>query len=422
MSHFGRLFRVSTFGESHCYGVGCIVEGVPARMRLDKKDIQQQLNRRKPGQSNITTPRQESDLVEILSGVENGYTLGTPIALLVKNEDQRPGDYSEMLDIPRPSHADLTYQYKYGIRASSGGGRASARETIGRVAAGAVAELWLKQFFNTQIIAYVSSVGELSISKQWEVDQKLNRELIDSNIVRCPDEEKSKEMQKLIESIASEADSIGGVVTCIVRNCPIGIGEPTFDKLEALLAHAMLSIPATKGFEVGSGFEGTKLKGSQHNDLFTSINVDRSQPQHKALSTGHVADLAFNTASNNSGGIQGGISNGQDIIMRIAFKPAATIGKSQLTSSFNGQNAAELKAKGRHDPCVVPRAIAIVEAMAALVVADCALLQLARYHSEADFPTVGKVNPSIVNLTNTTKSFNNLGNTNTSSNNRNDAR
>lgn len=359
MSSFGQVFRVSTFGESHCKGVGCIVDGVPPGISLVESDIQVQLDRRRPGQSALTTKRDEKDRVTILSGTEFGKTLGSPIGLFVPNEDQRPGDYSDMRAVPRPSHADFTYMLKYGIRSSSGGGRASARETIGRVAAGAIAEKWLFEKFGVTIVAWVSGVGERSSDPALELDTSITRQVVDSNDVRCPDLKAAEEMTKIIESARNEDDSIGGVVTCVCRGMKPGWGEPCFDKLEALLAHAMLSIPATKGFEIGSGFAGTKQRGSAHNDPFS------------------LKDGRLGTTTNNSGGIQGGISNGEPIVFRVAFKPPATIGQAQNTSDFEGA-AAVLSAKGRHDPCVVPRAVPIVETMAALVLADAAMLQLAR--------------------------------------------
>lgn len=355
-STFGTIFRVSTFGESHCKGVGAIVDGCPARIPLTEADIQPQLDRRRPGQSKVATARAESDTVTILSGTEHGITLGTPIGLFVPNKDQRPGDYQEMNQIPRPSHADYTYQMKYGVRASSGGGRSSARETIGRVAAGAIAEKILRLKFGTEIVAWVSSVGTIDS----EVDAaSLTRDIVDGTMVRCPDLRASARMEDAIVAAKNAGDSLGGVVTCICRNLPAGWGEPVFDKLEAKLAHAMLSIPATKGFEIGSGFSGTRLPGSQHNDPFVKRG-DR-----------------LGTVTNHSGGIQGGISNGEPILFRIAFKPPATISRAQPTVTFDGEPVV-LEAKGRHDPCVVPRAIPIVEAMAALVLADAAMRQHAR--------------------------------------------
>ncbi len=387
MSTFGQIFQVSTFGESHCSGVGCIVQGVPPRLQLTAADIQTQLNRRRPGQSKLTTPRDEKDKVEILSGTECGLTLGTPIALLVRNEDQRPHDYGSMADIPRPSHADFTYQAKYGIRASSGGGRASARETIGRVAAGSIAEKWLKEKFGTEIVAWVSAVGSHSADREFEM-KNVTREEVDSNAVRCPDADAAVRMIEEISAARDSSDSIGGVVTCVCRRVPVGIGEPVFDKLEAVLAHAMLSIPATKGFEIGSGFDGTRLRGSAHNDAFV-----QKSPAEFANPAPEYLDHHLGTSSNRSGGIQGGISNGETIVFRVAFKPPATIGKSQPTAAFDGSEA-ELKAEGRHDPCVVPRAVPIVEAMAALAIADQTLLQLARVSAAENYSILGRAGVS----------------------------
>ncbi len=353
-STFGTIFRVTTFGESHCRSVGAVVDGCPPRVALEAGDLQRQLDRRRPGQSDISTPRNEADRVEILSGVENGFTLGTPICLKVNNRDQRPGDYSEMARIPRPSHADFTYQSKYGIRASSGGGRSSARETIGRVAAGALAEKVLAKRWGVEIVAWVSAVGD--IAAPLPELSTVDRALVDLAAVRCPDPETASRMAARVTELKDQKDSVGGTVTCVCRNVPVGLGDPVFDKLEARLAHAMLSIPATKGFEIGSGFEGTTLQGSAHNDPFT-------------LKAGRLG-----TVTNHSGGVQGGISNGEPVYFRVAFKPPATIGKPQNTADFEG-NAVTLEAKGRHDPCVVPRAVPIVEAMAALVLLDAALVQ-----------------------------------------------
>lgn len=356
-SMFGTLFQVSTHGESHGKGVGAIVDGCPPRLPLTEADIQPQLDRRRPGQSAVSTPRQESDTVTILSGTEKGLTLGTPIGLLVPNQDQRPGDYGAMSGIPRPSHADYTYQVKYGVRASSGGGRSSARETIGRVAAGAIAEKWLRLTYGVDIVAWVSSAGPVEAGP---VDLiSITRPLVDANIMRCPDPAAAERMIAAVQQAREEGDSLGGVVTCVCRQVPAGLGEPVFDKLEAKLAQAMLSIPATKGFEIGSGFSGTRMRGSQHNDAF--------------VMKGH----RLGTRTNHSGGVQGGISNGEPLVMRIAFKPPATISRPQQTATFEGEPAT-LEARGRHDPCVVNRAIPIVEAMAALVLADMALLQRAR--------------------------------------------
>ena len=356
-SSFGTLFRVSTFGESHGIGVGAVVDGCPAGLKLSEADIQPQLDRRRPGQSDLTTPRQEADQVAILSGVENGLTFGTPIGLLVRNKDQRPGDYGEMSKVPRPSHADYTYQVKYGIRASSGGGRSSARETIGRVAAGAIAEKILREYWGVEIVAWVSSIGE--IEAPLPDVHSLSREQVDATLARCPDTATAGRMEELVREVRDAADSIGGTVTCVCRKVPAGWGEPVFDKLEAMLAQAMLSLPATKGFEIGSGFAGTRLLGSLHNDPFV------------------LKDGRLGTLSNHAGGTLGGISSGEPIIFRTAFKPVATIGKTQQTADFDG-NPVELAAKGRHDPCVVPRAVPIVETMAALVLVDLAFRQKVR--------------------------------------------
>jgi chorismate synthase len=351
---FGSFFRVTTFGESHCKAVGAIVDGCPPQVPLSEADLQAQLSRRRPGQSDITTPRSETDRVTIYSGVEKGQTLGTPICMMVPNSDQRPGDYAEMSKIPRPSHADFTYLKKYGIKAESGGGRSSARETIGRVAAGALAEKILKTRWGVDIVAWVSAVGEITCPAP-DLDA-IDRELVDRTPVRCPDPASAKSMMDKIATLREQEDSIGGSVSCVCRNVPPGWGEPVFDKLEATLAHAMLSIPATKGFEIGSGFAGTRMTGSRHNDPFKSLGGE------------------LVPATNNSGGVQGGISNGAPIFFSVAFKAPATIGKPQNTVDLSG-NHVVLKAKGRHDPCVVPRAVVVVEAMAALALVDAALAQ-----------------------------------------------
>ncbi len=356
-SSFGTLFRITTFGESHCPGVGVVVDGCPPGMPLTESDIQWQLDRRKPGQSAVATDRQESDTVKIQSGTENGLTLGTPISLFVPNKDQRPGDYKSMADIPRPSHADFTYQSKYGIRASSGGGRSSARETIGRVSAGAIADKILKTALNIDIVAWVSQVADIE-SPEPDITA-LTRSMVDQTMIRCPEPETAKAMETAVVKAKEDKDSLGGVVSCVCRNVPAGLGEPVFDKLEAILAHAMLSIPATKGFEIGSGFAGARMRGSAHNDPF----VQKGN--------------RLGTKSNFSGGIQGGISNGEPIVFRVAFKPPATIGQAQETADFQGQSAT-LEAKGRHDPCVVARAVPIVESMAALVLVDVMMQQQAR--------------------------------------------
>jgi len=356
-SSFGTLFRVMTFGESHGVGVGAVVDGCPPNLELSETDIQLQLDRRRPGQSDLTTPRQEADRVTILSGVENGRTLGTPIGLLVRNRDQRPGDYGEMDAVPRPSHADYTYQVKYGVRASSGGGRSSARETIGRVAAGAIAEKVLHERWGVEIVAWVSSIGEIEIPPV--AGERVTRAQVDGNLVRCPDPVAAEQMAGLVRAVREAKDSVGGVISCVCRNVPAGWGEPVFDKLEARLAQAMLSLPATKGFEIGSGFAGTRLRGSQHNDPFVKKGS------------------RLGTLTNHAGGTLGGISSGEPLLFRVAFKPVATIGQPQQTADFAG-NPVELAAQGRHDPCVVPRAVPIVETMAALVLLDLALRQQAR--------------------------------------------
>lgn len=356
-STIGTLFRVTTFGESHCKGVGAVVDGCPPGLSLSEADIQPQLDRRRPGQSRITTDRNEADQVSILSGVENGKTLGTPVALFVANKDFVPEDYDEMQSIPRPSHAEYTYQMKYGIRASSGGGRSSARETIGRVAGGAIAEKVLFEQFGTQIIAWVDAVGPVEAKS---IDRAgVQRNQVDENPVRCPDSSAAAGMMDLITELKTAGDSIGGTVCCVCRNVPVGLGEPVFDKLEAKLAQAMLSLPATKGFEIGSGFAGTRMRGSEHNDPFVEAGGRLRAPTNRA------------------GGTLGGISSGEDIVFKVAFKAPATIGLPQETVDFNG-NPVVLEARGRHDPCVVPRAVPIVEAMSALILMDLALRQAAR--------------------------------------------
>lgn len=354
-SIFGTLFRISTFGESHGIGVGVVIDGCPPRIPITEELIQAELDRRKPGQSRITTQRKESDSVEILSGVLDGLSLGTPIALLVRNADHRSRDYDEMATKYRPSHADFAYDQKYGIRAASGGGRASARETIGRVAAGAVAQAILKNF-GVEIVAYVRQVQAIRA----DVDaDAVTRDQVDANIVRCPEGPTAERMIELIETVRKDGDSVGGVIECVARGVPAGWGEPVFDKLEADLAKALLSLPACKGFEVGSGFEMIQHRGSQVNDHFR--NVD-----------GRVV-----TTTNHSGGIQGGISNGMPIVVRAAFKPVATVMMEQPTVDSTGAETA-LAGKGRHDPCVLPRAVPMVEAMVALVLVDHALRQRAQ--------------------------------------------
>ena len=355
-SFFGKVFRISTFGESHGGGVGVVIDGCPPMLPISAEDIQVELDRRRPGQSRITTPRKESDTCEIISGVFEGRTLGTPIAILVRNEDARSQDYDEMAQKFRPSHADATYQAKYGIRNWRGGGRSSARETIGRVAAGAIAKKILKLLANVEIVAYVKQIKDIIA----EVDQsKVTLEEVESNIVRCPDPISASKMIELIDKIRLEKDSLGGIIECLARSVPLGLGEPVFDKLEADLAKALMSLPASKGFEIGSGFTGTLLKGSEHNDSFY-LDGDR-----------------LRTNTNRSGGIQGGISNGEDIIMRVAFKPTATIGQEQKTVTSDKEETT-LAAKGRHDPCVLPRAVPMVESMVALVLCDHLLRQRAQ--------------------------------------------
>jgi chorismate synthase len=351
---FGHLFRISTFGESHGGGVGVVIDGCPPRLEISVAEIQAELNRRRPGQSKITTPRNEADTCEILSGVFEGKTLGTPIALLVRNQDQRSQDYDEMAQTYRPSHADATYDAKYGIRNWQGGGRSSARETIGRVAAGAIAKKILRQAANTEVLAYVKRIQALEAAIN---PQTVTLEQVEANIVRCPDADCAQEMIDLIEIFRNQGDSLGGVVECVARNVPKGLGMPVFDKLEADLAKGVMSLPATKGFEIGSGFAGTLMSGSEHNDEF------------------YIDDAGeIRTATNRSGGVQGGIANGEPIILRVAFKPTATIRKEQKTVTRAGE-ATLLAAKGRHDPCVLPRAVPMVEAMVALVLCDHLLRQ-----------------------------------------------
>jgi chorismate synthase len=353
---FGQLFRVTTFGESHGGGVGVVVDGCPPNIQLSNSEIQRELDRRRPAQSKITTQRQEEDRSEILSGIFEGKTLGTPIAILVRNKDARPEDYVEMAEKFRPSHADFTYEAKYGIRNWQGGGRASARETIGRVAAGAIARKILSVLHaEFEIVAYVTQIHELTA----KIDRSaVKAKDVDRNIVRCPDAIAAKKMVSLIQEIRDKGDSVGGVIECVIRGIPPGLGEPVFDKLDADLAKAMLSIPATKGFEIGSGFAATRMRGSQHNDPFE-------------LRSGRIR-----AATNNSGGVQGGISNGEEIYFCVAFKPTATIAHEQKTVT-SSRKQTQLTARGRHDPCVLPRAVPIVEAMAALVLCDHALRQRA---------------------------------------------
>jgi len=348
----GTQFQATTFGESHGSVVGAIVDGCPSRLPLGAADIQPQLDRRRPGQNVLTTSRNERDQVRILSGVDQGLTLGSPIALVVDNTDSRSADYQTIQTVPRPSHADLTYRLKYGLTAASGGGRSSARETIGRVVAGAVAEKFLAVKYGVQIVAWVSAVGEREAPDL--TGEMITRDQVDATAVRCPHAQTAREMTALIEAAKKDEDSVGGIIACVCRNVPPGWGEPVFDKLSALLARAMLSIPAAKGFEIGAGFYGARGRGSQQNDVFV-------------LKEGRLG-----TRTNRSGGIQGGISNGEPLVFRVAFKPTATIAREQETVDYEGRPV-KLRVPGRHDACVLPRAVPIVEAMTALVLADAAL-------------------------------------------------
>ena len=346
---FGHLFRITTFGESHGGAVGVVIDGCPPKIDISKDEIQKELDRRKPGQSAITSPRQEQDEIHILSGVFNGKTTGTPILLLAYNKDAKPTDYKDLKNLYRPGHADYTYEAKYGIRDWQGSGRASARETLGRVAAGAIAKKFLENKLGIEILSYVEQVGNIKT----DIDQrKVTKSDIESNIIRCPDPICSQKMIDLVESIRDDGDSIGGVIKCIIKNVPPGLGEPVFDKLSADLGKAMLSINAVKGFEIGSGFEGTKLRGSKHNDIFYK--------DEKGI---------VRTSTNNAGGTLGGISTGNDVYFRVAFKPVSTIKKKQKTIDKN-KNLSVMEASGRHDPCVLPRAVPIVDAMAYIVIMD----------------------------------------------------
>ena len=345
---FGKLFQISTWGESHGGAIGVSIDGCPPGVPLAVEEIQEELDRRRPGQSSITTQRKESDRVEILSGIFEGETLGTPISMMVRNDDARPGAYEHLKDVYRPSHADYTYRAKFGLRDWRGGGRSSARETVGRVAAGAIARKVLRERAGVEFVAYVEQVHDIQASIDTST---VSRKAVESNIVRCPDASVAEKMIARIEEVRGQGDSVGGVIGMVIRGVMPGLGEPVFDRLEADLAKAMLSLPATKGFEIGSGFQSTRLTGSQHNDPFYSEQ-------------GRVR-----TRSNRSGGVQGGISNGEDILLRVAFKPTATIFKDQNTVNTAGQETV-LRAKGRHDPCVLPRAVPIVEAMGALVIVD----------------------------------------------------
>ena len=352
----GRLFRITTFGESHGGGVGVVVDGCPPRLALDESDVQADLDRRRPGQSRLVTQRDESDLVEILSGVTDGRTLGSPIALLVRNKDQNAGAYDHMAELYRPSHADYSTEAKYGIRAVAGGGRASARETIGRVAAGAVARKLLRERCGVEVLGWVDRIH--TIHARVDASQ-VELSHVEADATRCPDPEAAAEMTQAIEQARRDGDSLGGVVTCVARGVPPGWGEPVFDKLEADLAAATMSLPASKGFEVGSGFGAVEMTGREHNDPFVPGPDGRPR-----------------TSTNHSGGIQGGISNGEDVLIRVAFKPTATISSEQRTVT-RGNEATTLAARGRHDPCVLPRAVPMVEAAVLLVLADHWLRQTA---------------------------------------------
>lgn len=348
---FGNIFRLTSFGESHGKGIGGVIDGFPSGVKIDMEFIQSELNRRRPGQSDLTTQREEQDQVEFLSGIFNGRSTGCPIGFIVWNKKQHPSDYDTIKNVYRPSHADYTYQLKYGIRDYRGGGRASARETISRCVAGALAKIALKQI-GIQITAFTSQVGPVKLNDDYT---SYDLSLTDQNKVRCPDSDKAFEMENLIAQVKAEGDTIGGVVTCIIKGCPIGLGQPVFGKLQAALGNAMLSINAAKAFEYGDGFKGLKLKGSEQNDIF------------------YNKDGIIETRSNHSGGIQGGISNGQDIFFRIAFKAVATVLMEQHTVNMDGIDTT-MKAKGRHDTCVLPRAVPIVEAMAAMTMLDYYLI------------------------------------------------
>lgn len=353
MNTFGHIFRLTSFGESHGAGIGGVVDGFPAGIAIDTGFVQRELSRRRPGQSNLTTGRNESDRVEFLSGVFEGRSTGCPIGFFVHNENQHSGDYENLRDVYRPSHADFTYHSKYGLRDHRGGGRTSARETIARCVAGALAKLALRQA-GIDIRAYTSQVGNIAVEKPYT---ELNLARIEENAVRCPDAGKAEQMISLIETVKAEGDTIGGTITCVVKGCPVGLGEPVFGKLHAALGAAMLSINAAKGFEYGEGFAGASARGSEQNDRFV--------PDGKG---------GITTLTNHSGGIQGGISNGQDIYFRVAFKPVATLLREQTTVSVQGEPAT-IKARGRHDPCVLPRAVPVVEAMTAMVLLDFLLLR-----------------------------------------------
>ena len=361
MNTFGNIFRLTTFGESHGEAIGGVVDGMPAGVDINLDFIQQELNRRRPGQSHITTSRQEADQVELLSGVFEGKSTGCPIGFIVRNQNQHSQDYENLRCLFRPSHADYTYHQKYGIRDHRGGGRSSARITISRCVGGALAKLVLQQKGIT-IQAYTSQVGDIALDRDYT---RYDLSLTESNAVRCPDPEKAAEMEALIARMKAEGDTIGGVITCVIKGCPAGVGEPEFGKLHAALGAAMLSINAVKGFEYGEGFDGVTARGSEQNDIFIPASEDIS---HLSPLTSHLS-----TKTNHSGGIQGGITNGQDIYFRVAFKPVATILQEQQTIDLEG-NPTTFTARGRHDPCVLPRAVPVVEAMAAMTILDYILL------------------------------------------------
>jgi chorismate synthase len=347
-STFGELFRVTTFGESHGGGVGCVVDGCPAGLELSEGDIQSELDRRKPGQSDLTTPRKEEDTIAILSGVFQGRTTGTPIMMMAKNRDVRSEDYENLKNLFRPSHADFTFEKKYGLRDWRGSGRASARETLARVAAGAIAQKYLREKLGVECISFVQQVGEIATDIP---PSTVSRSAIENSLVRCPEPHIAARMEELIRTVTAESDSIGGIIRGVIRNVPVGLGEPVFDKLHADLGKAMLSINAAKGFDIGLGFAAVTLRGSQHNDPFT------------------VKDGVVAPSKNDAGGVLGGISTGEDLVFRVAFKPVSTIGKPQNTATSDGK-LTTVAASGRHDPCVLPRAVPIVDAMAALVIMD----------------------------------------------------
>jgi chorismate synthase len=379
---FGTLFKLSTFGESHGAAIGGVIDGCPAGLKIDFTFIQHELDRRKPGQSHITTQRKESDTVEFLSGIFEGYTTGTPIGFIIKNEDQNSKDYEHLKENYRPSHADYTYEQKYSVRDYRGGGRSSARETACRIVAGAIAKLLLREK-NISIHAFVKQVGDIMLTKNFD---ELDLSKTELNVVRCPDETVAEQMINYIEKIKKQGDTIGGIIQCVIKNSPVGLGEPVFDKLHALLGHAMLSINAVKGFEIGSGFSSITKKGSELNDVFiptTDVTLSRVEAEQKqkistdVMLSGVEAEQEIPTPqitkTNNSGGIQGGISNGMPIYFNVAFKPVATIMQTQESINKAGEKIS-LEAKGRHDPCVLPRAVPIVESMAALVMVDFLLL------------------------------------------------